>query len=61
MKLTFFIQAILISIATLATAQTINNQQLTGLKLRNIGPAGMSGRVTAIDVDLKNDIIQTFK
>jgi photosystem II stability/assembly factor-like uncharacterized protein len=57
MKLTFIIQALLLSIATASMAQTINTQQLTGLKLRNIGPAGMSGRVTAIDVDLKNDII----
>ncbi len=29
-------------------------EQLEGLSLRNIGPAGMSGRVTAIDVDLSN-------
>ena len=29
-----------------------------GMTARNIGPAGMSGRVTAIDVDLSNpDII----
>ncbi|MCB9285015.1 MAG: hypothetical protein H6563_13135 [Lewinellaceae bacterium] len=28
--------------------------QLKGLKIRNIGPGGMSGRVTTIDVDLSN-------
>lgn len=39
-------------------AQKIDSEQLKGLKIRNIGPAGMSGRVTAIDVDLSNpDII----
>ena len=38
--------------------QKIDTKQLKGLKIRNIGPAGMSGRVTAIDVDLSNtDII----
>jgi photosystem II stability/assembly factor-like uncharacterized protein len=41
-------------------AQKIDVKQLEGLKIRNIGPAGMSGRVTAIDVDLSNtDIIYT--
>ncbi len=39
-------------------AQKIEVKQLEGLKIRNIGPAGMSGRITAIDVDLSNtDII----
>ena len=32
--------------------QTIEVEHLKALHLRNIGPAGMSGRVTAIDVDL---------
>ena len=36
-------------------AQKVNTDQLKGLKTRNIGPAGMSGRVTAIDVNLQND------
>ena len=35
-------------------AQNINVEQLKGMKIRNIGPAGMSGRVTSIDVDLSN-------
>ena len=39
-------------------AQTIDIEQLKGLKARNIGPAGMSGRVTSIDVVLDQpDII----
>lgn len=32
--------------------QSLNTEQLKGLAIRNIGPAGMSGRVTSIDVDL---------
>ncbi len=40
------------------TAQQINTEQLKGLQIRNIGPAGMSGRITTIDVDLSDsDII----
>ncbi|RMG81684.1 MAG: hypothetical protein D6714_12555, partial [Bacteroidetes bacterium] len=39
-------------------AQKIDVELLKGMKIRNVGPAGMSGRVTAIDVDLSNpDII----
>ncbi|GLR16613.1 hypothetical protein GCM10007940_12280 [Portibacter lacus] len=34
--------------------QKIDMEKLAGMSLRNIGPAGMSGRVTAIDVDLSN-------
>ena len=39
---------------TLLSAQKVDIDQLKGLKIRNIGPAGMSGRVTTIDVDLSN-------
>ena len=35
-------------------AQDFNQEHFKELKFRNIGPAGMSGRVTAIDVDLSN-------
>lgn len=38
----------------LLQAQPLEVNRLKGLKMRNIGPAGMSGRVTAIDVDLSN-------
>ncbi|HLF64295.1 MAG TPA: hypothetical protein VI603_11110, partial [Saprospiraceae bacterium] len=34
------------------SAQELNPEWLENLKFRNIGPAGMSGRVTAIDVNL---------
>jgi photosystem II stability/assembly factor-like uncharacterized protein len=36
------------------TAQKINLEQFKNLKPRNIGPAGMSGRITTIDVVLDN-------
>lgn len=39
-------------------AQKIDQEQFKSLSFRNIGPAGMSGRITAIDVDLSDpDII----
>ncbi|HKK77895.1 MAG TPA: hypothetical protein VJ953_22645 [Saprospiraceae bacterium] len=39
-------------------AQQVNMEHMGDIKPRNIGPAGMSGRVTAIDVDLSDsDII----
>ncbi|MEM1322402.1 MAG: hypothetical protein AAGG75_19220 [Bacteroidota bacterium] len=48
----------LLLIAFLLPAQSIDVEQLKGMKIRNIGPAGMSGRVTSIDVDLSNpDVI----
>lgn len=41
---------------TLATAQSgVDFELFKQIRPRNIGPAGMSGRVTAIDVDLSND------
>jgi len=44
--------------ATFIYGQKFNRKYLEGLKPRNIGPAGMSGRVTTIDVVEKNkDII----
>lgn len=53
-KLTFL--AVLISISMFA--QQIDLKKLENLKIRSIGPAGMSGRVTAIDVVNSNsDII----
>ncbi|MBL7817680.1 MAG: hypothetical protein JNL70_21920 [Saprospiraceae bacterium] len=38
-------------------AQKIDLEGFKNIKPRSIGPASMSGRVTAIDVDIKNDII----
>jgi photosystem II stability/assembly factor-like uncharacterized protein len=41
-------------ISLFATAQKISLEQFKNLKPRNIGPAGMSGRITTIDVVLDN-------
>ena len=38
-----------------AQSPMLNLEDMKALKFRSIGPAGMSGRVTAIDVDLSND------
>jgi len=38
------------SFSVLVNAQNISVDQLKNLKLRNIGPSGMSGRITTIDV-----------
>lgn len=56
------IRLILLFVATLlmssSFAQVLQMNQIQGLKARNIGPAGMSGRVTAIDaVNANPDII----
>jgi len=46
----YFFTVFLLSIATLGYNQKLDMNLLKDLKPRNIGPAGMSGRVTAIDV-----------
>ncbi|MFK7755786.1 MAG: hypothetical protein AB8B53_02515 [Flavobacteriales bacterium] len=49
--------AVLISVATLSLnldAQTIDTQIQETMDMRSIGPAGMSGRVTAIDAETEN-------
>lgn len=58
MKELFFTILYLIVITTYNLfAQPLNVEKLHGLKARSIGPAGMSGRVTAIDVVQKNPSI----
>ena len=54
-KLTFTTLLTFICLSLLA--QKIDVEQLKGMKIRNIGPAGMSGRVTSIDVNLSNSQI----
>ena len=39
----------------LANAQSVDSKYLKGISPRAIGPAGMSGRVTSIDVNPRND------
>ncbi len=47
---------LLAALPILSVSQDINLDHLKdGIQIRNIGPAGMSGRVTSIDVDLSND------
>lgn len=57
-KILFVITIILfISLSDLTLSQQIDLNKLHGIKARSIGPAGMSGRVTAIDVVQKNPSI----
>ena len=39
---------------SLLLSQNISQNLLSGMQARSIGPAGMSGRITAIDVVLEN-------
>lgn len=39
---------------TLANAQTLDLSRIENLKIRNVGPANMSGRITSIDVATNN-------
>ena len=48
-NLTFLLTLLITSILQ---AQSVDLSSFKGMKTRNIGPAGMSGRVTSIDVDL---------
>lgn len=56
-KLTLFLLVVLTT-AFSAIGQKIDVELLEGIKTRNIGPAGMSGRVTSIDAIVNNpDVI----
>jgi photosystem II stability/assembly factor-like uncharacterized protein len=56
MKKWFLYVLSLITLTSLmAQVPKLDLDQMKNLKFRNIGPAGMSGRVNAIDVDLSND------
>ncbi len=46
--------ALFLLLVYMLPAQDFVAEQFKGIKARNIGPAGMSGRITAIDVDLSN-------
>ncbi len=48
-----FVLSLVISMA----AQPLDMELLKGMKARSIGPGGMSGRVTAIDVEDRNDAV----
>lgn len=51
-KIAFLLALLMLPLTTYS--QKINLDNFKNLKPRNIGPAGMSGRVTTIDVNLKN-------
>ncbi len=54
---TVFLATILVAAST-AQSQTVDITQLSGLKIRSIGPSGMSGRISDIDaVDTDPNII----
>lgn len=56
--LRFFILSVAIISAFVLHAQKLDMEKLKGMKPRAIGPAGMSGRITAIDAVISNpDII----
>ena len=55
-RATAFFAALLIAVAAWPLhAQQVDTSKLAGIEPRSIGPAGMSGRVTAIDVSPTND------
>jgi len=49
-------QIVLLSLIAISTlnAQDLNWDNLKDLSFRNIGPAGMSGRITALDVNFRD-------
>ena len=53
----YFTLAGLIMLALLASGQKVDMTLFNGIKPRNIGPGGMSGRVTAFAVDPRNENI----
>ncbi|HUW93008.1 MAG TPA: hypothetical protein VMV74_07580, partial [Bacteroidales bacterium] len=51
----FFTLIVLIMVTMLASGQKVDMTLFNGIKPRNIGPGGMSGRVTAFAVDPRNE------
>jgi len=54
MRTKFLLLFVLFGLSFQSSAQKVDVKALKGINIRNIGPAGMSGRVTAIDVVLSN-------
>ena len=54
MKLKIFTLILTVVLAITANGQTIDFSNLENLKIRNVGPANMSGRITSIDVFADN-------
>lgn len=55
MKKIFLLMSLLVSFSLMG--QSLDMSKLSGMQPRRIGPAGMSGRITAIDVNLQNQNI----
>jgi photosystem II stability/assembly factor-like uncharacterized protein len=49
-RILLFNVAVLVTLSTMLSAQQVDMELLKSIEPRNIGPAGMSGRITAIDV-----------
>lgn len=49
--------ALMLVVFVSLAAQPLDMELMKGMKARSIGPAGMSGRVTAIDVEQRNDAV----
>ena len=54
MRIHYFFLLLLTGLISAADAQTLDMEKLKGIKPRSIGPAGMSGRITAIDAVVSN-------
>jgi len=53
-KIFSFVLGLTLLLSLSLSAQELNVEDFNALKFRNIGPSGMSGRITAIDVDLSD-------
>lgn len=50
----FTLVSLLLCLALTVSAQQLDLTKIENLKIRNVGPANMSGRITTIDVELRN-------
>jgi len=50
-----FLSAVMIAVTALLTAQKVDMTLFSAIKPRNVGPGGMSGRVTAFAVDPRDE------
>ncbi len=50
-----FLSAVMIAVSALLAAQKVDMTLFSGIKPRNVGPGGMSGRVTAFAVDPRDE------
>lgn len=57
LEIRFSLLFVLAIFSSISFAQSLQMEQINGIKARNIGPAGMSGRVTAIDVVTENQAV----